>query len=55
MQWINIDPIIMQDISEVLGLSEGNSMTVGNGKYLSNNVSIDVIDNNNGTFTLDRQ
>ena len=53
--WINIDPIKVQNISEVLGLNVGDPMIIGNGKFVSNNVDITVTDNNDGTYTLDRQ
>ena len=41
-------------ISAVLGLEIGNPVTIGNGSYLANGLQIDVTDNLDGTYTLNR-
>lgn len=43
------------DIWNMLGLDDSDSITIGNGKYLSTLLDIDVTDNGNGTYTLSRQ
>lgn len=44
----------LDTLLELLGLDIINPVTIGNGKYLSTNLDIDVIDNGNGTYTLSR-
>ena len=41
-------------IVTVLGLDTGNPVTIGNGSYLANGLQIDVTDNLDGTYTLNR-
>ena len=44
----------IKDISSILGLTRGDPVTIGNGKYLASDLDIDVTDNGNGTYTLSR-
>lgn len=44
----------LHDIWKVLGLDPNQPITIGNGKYLSVDLDVDVTDNGNGTYTLSR-
>jgi len=43
-----------REVRTVLGLTPNDPITVGNGAYTSGTVNIDVTDNGDGTYTLDR-
>lgn len=45
---------LINEIWNTLGLDPDDAMTIGNGSYTSSLVGISVIDNGNGTYTLDR-
>lgn len=53
--WLSVDPEDIKDVAEMLGVSKGNPITLGNGKHLSNNIDVTVTNNGDGTHTLDRQ
>jgi len=50
-----VSGITQNEIANMLGLVKDDPITIGNGKYLSNDLDINVTDNGNGTYTLSRQ
>jgi len=44
----------IDDIWNMLGLDPNDAIKIGNGKYTSSKLDVDVTDNGDGSYTLDR-